>query len=297
MMIFVPPCSASASSCDFAPPSPAMWATTPGVRSIWRIASCSWASRTLRSVITRTESNTGLLASSCSTDSRCASQEMLLVLPDPAECWIRYRCPGPCCTGGLDQPGDRLPLVEAREQHRLATGLLARHRIDLVGDLQVQEPPEDVQPGVALQDLLPQVRRRRAVRVRRVPGVMVVAPVERQERGVLPGQLGGHLHLAVGDREVHHRPRPELQQRFTLGQPVVLVLQHRVGDVLGEVGLQLGGGDRDAVDEEHQVDAVAVLRRVVHLPHHPQPHRVVLLLRGLVQRWCWAGTGTSRTGR
>jgi hypothetical protein len=41
MMIFVPPCRASASSCDFAPPSPAMWATTPGVRSIWRIASCN----------------------------------------------------------------------------------------------------------------------------------------------------------------------------------------------------------------------------------------------------------------
>ena len=36
--------------------------------------------------MTMTESNTGLFASSCSTDSRCVSQEMLLVLPDPAEC-------------------------------------------------------------------------------------------------------------------------------------------------------------------------------------------------------------------
>ena len=148
----------------------------------------------------------------------------------------------------------------------------------------MQEASEDVQPGVALQDLLPQVRRRRAVRIGRVPGVMVVAPVERQEDGVLARQLGGHLHLAVGHREMHQRPGPERQQRFPLGQPVVLVLQHRVGDVLGEVGLQLGRRHRDAVDEEHQVDAVAVLRRVVHLPHHPQPHRRVPLRGGLVQR-------------
>ena len=27
--------------------------------------------------------------------SRCAVQAIVLVLPDPAECWIRYRCPRP----------------------------------------------------------------------------------------------------------------------------------------------------------------------------------------------------------
>ena len=30
-------------------------------------------------------------------------------------------------------------------------------------------------------------------------------------------------------------------------------------------------GDRHAVEEQHQVDAVLVVQRVAHLPHHPQP--------------------------
>jgi hypothetical protein len=41
----------------------------------------------------------------------------------------------PLRTGCLDQLGHGLPLVEAREQHRLGTDLLVRHRIDSVGDL------------------------------------------------------------------------------------------------------------------------------------------------------------------
>jgi hypothetical protein len=48
--------------------------------------SCSCLSSTRRSVITTTLSNTFSSASLCSDDSRCASQAIVLLLPDPAEC-------------------------------------------------------------------------------------------------------------------------------------------------------------------------------------------------------------------
>jgi hypothetical protein len=41
-------------------------------------------------------------------------------------------------------------------------------------------------------------------------------------------------------------------------------------DALGEVGLQLDGGDRQAVEEQHEVDAVLVVQRVAHLAHDAQ---------------------------
>ena len=49
------------------------------------------------------------------------------------------------------------------------------------------------------------------------------------------------------------------------------------------VGLQLGCGDRDSIDEEHQVDRFVAGLRVVDLPHHPQPDPAVKLQGGRVQ--------------
>ena len=63
--------------------------TVPSVPSICLIAACNWSSRTLRSVMTMTESKTFSLLSSCRVASPCAVQEMLLVFPDPAECCAR----------------------------------------------------------------------------------------------------------------------------------------------------------------------------------------------------------------
>ena len=42
---------------------------------------------------------------------------------------------GPLCARGLDKMGDSLPLMEAREEHRLGTDLPVRQRIDFVGDM------------------------------------------------------------------------------------------------------------------------------------------------------------------
>ena len=176
-----------------------------------------------------------------------------------------------------DELGHRLPLVEAGEDQPFLGRLLAVLG-DLLHPFEVNEAAEDVQPRVALQHPFPEVRRAVAEFVRRVAGCAVVAEVERQEAGRAAGQLGRHVDLIGADREVNQRPALEGEQRLgllgrrVLRRPVLAVLGDGVLHRLGEVGLQLGGGDRDAVDEEHEVDAALVMQRVVDLPHHPQAH-------------------------
>jgi len=53
-----------------------------------------------------------------------------------------------------------------------------------------------------------------------------------------------------------------------LVEAVKAVLVYGVADALGEVGLQLRRGDRNAVQEEHQVNGVLVVQRVPNLTHH-----------------------------
>jgi hypothetical protein len=191
--------------------------------------------------------------------------------------------------GGLDELVDHVPLVVAGEQQGLADFPLAGDGVGLVADLQVQELADDVQPGVALQDLFPEVAGGRSLGVDRVAGVAVVAEVEGQEVGVLALELGGHLDLVVADGEVHQGAAAEGQQRLVLvlavaGQPVLAVLLDGVIDVLREVRLEFDGGDRQAVDEQDQVDALhGVDRGVVDLPDHPQADLAVSLQRLRVQ--------------
>ena len=93
--IFLSPDSASASCWLLLPDSPSMTATTPSVRWKSKIACRSCASSTLRSLTTSTESKTFWFASSCSSARKCAVHAIEFVLPEPAECWIRYFRPGP----------------------------------------------------------------------------------------------------------------------------------------------------------------------------------------------------------
>ena len=186
--------------------------------------------------------------------------------------------PGPLRRGGLGEGVDHFPLLEAREEQRLVDGFLARDRVGLLLHVQVHELAQDGQPGVALEHPLPQVAGGRAVRVDRVALVPVVAHVERQEAGGGALQVGGHERLGVGDGEVHQSAVPEGEQRLGAAGDRVhgvaggLVLVDGVLDRLGEVRLQFHGGHGQPVDEEHQVDAVLVVRRVVDLPHHPEAH-------------------------
>ena len=179
---------------------------------------------------------------------------------------------------------DRAPLVVAGEAERPVVRLPVVDRVGLLGEAVVQEPPDKVEPGATLEDLFPEVRRRAGTRDRGVAGAVVLAAVERQEAGVRPVEFGRHVHFLVRDDEVHERTATEREQRLPLGPPVLRVLLETRGEVLREVGFQLDRRHRDAVDEQHQVDAVRVARRVHDLPHHPQPVRGEAL-RGLrIQR-------------
>src|SRR5699024_1006334 len=177
---------------------------------------------------------------------------------------------GPFSAGGAHQIRDGAPLVVAGEPHLGGGVLLSGDRVGGLLVFEVDELGEDLQPGVSLQDLLPQVGGRYGAVDGRVTAAVVVAPVEGKEAGGAPGQFGGHEHLVGGDSEVHQGAATGCQQRFVLGVAVALILLDRVVHRLGGIGLEFDGGHGQAVAEQDQVDGVVVLAGVVHLPHHPQ---------------------------
>lgn len=168
---------------------------------------------------------------------------------------------GAVTAGGGDDLPHRVPLVEAGEEGpRTAIA---------VGD--VHEGSDEVQPGRPLPDLFPQVGGGVAVTAGRVAGATLLARparalVEGEKPGVLPGEVRGHVDLVRIGREVHECPGAEDPVG---GVPVAAVLVDRVRDALvGKGVLQLRRRRRDAVDHEHEVEAVRGRGlRVVELAH------------------------------
>ena len=166
----------------------------------------------------------------------------------------------------LHQPAGGVELVIAREDDGLDLLLVVAH-----GD---QVALDDFEPRVALPDLLPQVVSAVAGCIRRVAGAAGIAQVEGQELGGRAKQARGHVHVAVADGKVHQRAAWEVEQGFGggfalgLGNPVEAVLVDGLVDVLREVGLDLGSGHRDAVQEQHQIDDVVVVG--ANLAQHAQ---------------------------
>ena len=145
---------------------------------------------------------------------------------------------------------------------------------------------KNFQPALPLPHLLPQVVSGVAGAVwHRVTSTAVLtagvaAFVEGQEHGCWTGQLGCHSDFPGTHRKVHKGTAREAEQGLwaltgKLWKAVGPVLPHRIVDALGVVGLQFNGGNRDAVEEQHQVDAVFVVQRVAHLAHHPEAVGVV----------------------
>ena len=197
------------------------------------------------------------------------------------------------------QPGDRVALARSgRVLHQVVvTGTVAagssghgQHGIPLVeagedGDwclllrtlrcgLDVDEPVQQVQPGVALPHPFPQVGGAVPARVGRIARSQLVTPVEREKPGGLARQAGRHRRLFGVDGEVHHRPT---QQRV-LRIPVVAVLldglRHRLP---GQAVLQLGRRNRHPVDEQAQVQRLVGSGLVGELPGDGQPVFAVAL--------------------
>ncbi len=150
--------------------------------------------------------------------------------------------------------------------------------------LQMQEAAQHLEPGIRLEQALPQVAGGvlAVVWCRWVTGTAVeAAEVERQEESLLAGQFSGHRHLILAHGKVHQRAAFEAQERLGLARErvfhgaVVAVLALGVFHALLELAFQLQRGDGDAVDEQHQIKARVVLtftvmRRVRHLLHHAQ---------------------------
>ena len=86
---------------------------------------------------------------------------------------------------------------------------------------------------------------------------------------------------------MHHRAALEGQERFgapirSLWPAITAVLLYGRLNGLGEVGLELHRGHRQAIDEEHQVNLIRLVQRIAQLRHHTQTvggvtrgHRVI----------------------
>ena len=176
--------------------------------------------------------------------------------------------PGTVLTSIGRQRPHGVPLVIPGEDHHRPGLRSLRRRLD------VHEPLQQIEPGVPLPHLLPQVRRAMTVRVRRVPGTHLVATVERQEPGQVARQPGRHRHGLGVDGEVHDRPTQQRVLRIT----VRAVLRPGVLDGLaGDRVLQLGRRHRDPVHEQAQVERLRRVRLVRQLPGHRQPVLLVPL--------------------
>ena len=158
-------------------------------------------------------------------------------------------------------PSDGIPLVIARKDRRARPHLRGMGRAFAGHD--VDEPAQQVQPGVASPDLLPEVSRPVAVGIGRVALAAGVAAVERQKARLLAREPCRHLDRLGIDREVHERPTAEGDVgRVAIGSVLVLGV---LDGLVRERVLQLRRGDRDAVDEEAQVQGLRRRRLVWEL--------------------------------
>ena len=161
---------------------------------------------------------------------------MELDLPLPAECWIRYGFPAP-----LRSASARSFRTTSSWWYRgknlfpfLFTSLL----IFRFNELRVVF--EDVREPVGSEKSLPEVVTLESVWIRRIPGAVVPALIERKEPGRLRLEMRAKAHLGFVYGEVSYTSA-KLENEFA-GIAVPLVLLHRVGHRL----LSKVGGSRGA---------------------------------------------------
>jgi hypothetical protein len=149
---------------------------------------------------------------------------------------------------------------------------------------------KDVEQAVAGEDAFPEVGGTVAIGVGRVACAAVVAHIERYKAGAFPLQTGGHPNLIAADGKMHQGPALELEQRFVTiggrvaGRAVVAILGHGVAHVLGEIGFEFDGGDRQAVDKQDQVDGVVgFVAAIAELAYHATAHLAIAGHGGGVQ--------------
>ena len=192
----------------------------------------------------------------------------------------------------VGQPGDGVALAAARRMLdqvasarpvRSRVGQQPAHDVQLVITRPDLAPPlparlgvlplhhlgvvlEDVGQALARQHLAPQVGGPDARGVGRVSRAVVPAPVERQEPRRLSLEVGAEARLALVHGEVRDAAA-EREQRLAR-VAVFHILLDRVGRcLLREAVLQLEGEDRQAVDEEAEVErSLRLVAAVAELP-------------------------------
>src|SRR5712692_5758075 len=189
-----------------------------------------------------------------------------------------------------DQPAHAVELLVAGEDEEALAGLAPP--LVLLLDL-VDELAHEVEHAVARPGLVPQVRGG-VPRARgghgRIACTAELALVEREEARLRPGEPRRDVDQVRIHREVCEAAgvREERLARVA----VRLVLADRVLDVLPvERVLELGGEDWDAVEEEHEVEAVLVLRAIADLAYHGEEVRRVQPPCLLVEPASWTEVG------
>ena len=119
--------------------------------------------------------------------------------------------------------------------------------------------------------------------VDRVACTTIDALIERQEPRRLALQLRAKTHLGIIHCHMRHAA-PRLEQQL-LRVARVLVLDNGIGHrLLGQRILQLEGQHRQAVDEDHQVQLIAQIVAVAHLPGDAEDVLAEGILCGIITR-------------
>src|SRR5205807_2238394 len=123
---------------------------------------------------------------------------------------------------------------------------------------------DQLQDAVPRPDALPEIRGREPIPGRRVAGAAVSSLVERQEASLRSLKMRGLIDQVWVHGEVGQAPAEGEQGLLRIA--VEAILPDGIRHVLsGQWVLQLGGEDRQAVQEEHQVQALLVLLAVLEL--------------------------------
>ena len=167
----------------------------------------------------------------------------------------------------IQQLGYHIQLVIAREDHAFGLNLAG---LFIPFDFQMQILVQDFQQAVLRQHILPQICSIISIRIRRIACAAHIARalgtlIEGQKIGFAAFQLRGHVYPREIHREMHQHALLEGKDSV-LARAVKLILLDSIGSALaGELALQLHAHHGNAVDEQHDINAVLIHQGIVEL--------------------------------
>ena len=130
---------------------------------------------------------------------------------------------------------------------------------------------QDICQALTGEDVFPEEVRLEPVRVRGVAGTVVVAQVEGEEPRRLPRKMGAETHPVFVHGEVRDAAT-ELEELLPRVAVALVLLDCVLDGLFGQVVLQLECGDRQAVDEEAEVEGIpCFITAVAELARDAEP--------------------------